>query len=299
MIVTEVLRFLRSRLDSREIYLKNFVPSEHEYGALTEEPLVSIVIPTRDNHVLLKDCVDSVTSRTSYKNFQIVVVNNDSRDPQSLNYLEALKQEGVKVIDYSHPFNYSEICNLGVSESRGEYICFLNNDTEILDGAWLGSMVSHASRPGVGVVGSKLLYPNGRLQHLGVALGYKGVAGHAFAGLSPTTASELLGVSSCFEVSAVSFACAMVKRINFEKTGGLKTALKVGLNDIDYCLRSAQRGLVNIVCLETCLTHHESKSRRTPLSWKGGPRAIYEVLWFLWHHGKRIRNDEYFAYSNR
>ena len=137
MLVIDVFRYIKSRLDSRPIYLKTLMSSSSDHEVAFSEPTVSIVIPTRDQYELLHACVESVLGKTKYRNFNVTIINNQTVDPRALSYLKHLGARGVKVIDFPYPFNYSRICNLGASESPSDYICFLNNDTEVVDPDWL------------------------------------------------------------------------------------------------------------------------------------------------------------------
>jgi GT2 family glycosyltransferase len=268
----------------------------HHHNSPPSDASVSIIIPTRDKFELLQTCIESIFSKTHYKNFELIVMNNNSVEQNALDYLEELKCRAIKVIDYPHPFNYSKICNLGASESKAEYLCFLNNDTEILDGNWLTNLMAHATQPRVGVVGSKLLYTNGTIQNLGVALGYRGVAGHPFSGLRPDDIKLDGATDECFEVSAVTFACAVMSKSVFFEISSLDEDLAVGLNDVDICIRLRSGGRKNVVCNQSVLFHSESKSRRSVLSPKGFAQATKEVFRFLKKHpGDSVFADYFFG----
>jgi len=299
MVLIGILRYFKSKVNRQQLKLTQEVTFSEQHLALDAAPIVSILIPTRDRIDLLRDCIDSIVERTTYRNYEIIVVDNDSREEKTVRYLSEIRARGITVIRYPFKFNYSKICNLAASKSRGEYLCFLNNDTEVTSPDWLQSMLEHASRDEVGVVGSKLLYPDGRIQHVGVVLGYDGVAGHAHSGLAENTSLELLGYRSCFQVSAVTFACAMVKRVNFESMGGLDESFRVGLNDIDYCLRSAQNGLINVICSKSILVHKESQSRHSAKSWRGAGLAIVEVIRFIRRHGVELGSEKFFAVDKK
>jgi GT2 family glycosyltransferase len=257
-------------------------------------PSVTVVIPTRDKADLLKACVESVLGRTSYPNFKVVVVNNQSIEQSTIAYLRELSTRGLMVLDFPERFNFSDIANYAVDKDDSEFVCFLNNDTEVLDPEWLGHLVDHADAPGVGLVGSKLLYANGTLQHLGIALGFTGAAGHPYSGIRP---EELLNdlAESCFEVSGVTFACALVSRVDYLALGGLDAKFRVGLNDVDFALRLRGIGKRSVVCGRSCLTHHESRTRRSMASLPGAAQALVEVIKFTKRHGAKIRADNYFS----
>ncbi len=294
MLVTEVFRYLKRRADKRPVRLSNFVSMENHHGLKSLEPSVSIIIPTRDKYELLSACIASIQKKTTYTNYEIVVIDNASSESSTLEYLKLLTSSGVRVLAYPHKFNYSKITNFGAANTESDYLCFLNNDVEIIEPNWLGQLMDHAVQPAVGVVGSKLIYPDGSIQHLGVALGYTGAAGHPLAGEMTDGTTSIKKTNSCFEVSAVTFACAVTSRKNFKLANGLDSRFKVGLNDIDFALRLKGMGKRNVVCGQSCLIHHESKSRRSTSSLVGGARATLEVLFFLKTYGLELHEDSFF-----
>jgi GT2 family glycosyltransferase len=267
---------------------------ESHHGQRSREPKVSIIIPTRDKYQLLLACIESIQSKTTYENYEIVIIDNASSESSTVEYLQLLASTGIRVLKYPHEFNYSKIINYGVANTESEYLCFLNNDTEVIEPSWLGVLMDHAIQPKVGVVGSKLLYPDGSIQHFGVALGYTGAAGHPLAGDMPEQTVGISDVNSCFEVSAVTFACAVTSRETFNQTLGLREVFKVGLNDVDFALRLSTNGKKNILCGKSCLFHHESKSRKEMSSFSGALRASLEVMRFLKLYPKKALRDQYF-----
>lgn len=295
MLAIDVFRYLRSRLDKRPVHLKNLTSAIHHHEFRVNEPSVSIIIPSRDKYELLHACIETLLSKTTYRNYGLIIVNNDSTEKITLDYLEELRGRGIKVIDYPHTFNYSKICNLAAKSSDSEYLCFLNNDTEIIEGGWLKSMMAHAIQPGAGVIGSKLLYPNGTIQHLGIALGFKGVAGHAFSGLAPSDSRLGKAAEECFEVSAVTFACALVSKANYLEVSGLDPIFRVGLNDVDFALRLLTVGKKNIVCGSSPVIHLESRTRRSAESPRGAFQAFREIRRLYVKHRGRIEADSYFS----
>ncbi len=295
MLVLEVFRYLKRRADKRPVRLSNFVSMENHHSQRSVEPKVSIIIPTRNKYELLRACIESIQTKTTYGNYEIVVINNDSSEASTIEYLELLRSSGTLVLDYPDAFNYAKITNFGADNTDSEYLCLLNNDTEVIEPSWLGNLVDHAVQPGVGIVGSQLLYPNGTLQHLGVALGFSGAAGHPFSGYNPDQL-EREGVSkNCFETSAISFACALVSRSDFLSIGGLDEEFKVGLNDVDFSIRLKMEGHSHVLCCRSKLIHHESKSRRSMLTPVGAFRATLEVLRFVSVHGPILRRDHFFT----
>ncbi len=227
---------------------------------LSGTPLVSIIIPTRDQWQLLQQCVRSVEERTSYPRYEIIVLDNDSAEPRTLKYLEAIARRW-RVYRYPGPFNFSAINNFGATHARGEYLLFLNDDTQVVRSEWLTAMLEHAQRPEVGAVGAKLLYPDGRVQHAGVVLGIGGVAGHAFRYV-PDEALRHLGFADCVRnCSAVTAACMMVPRRAFAEVDGFDERFRMAFNDVDFCLRLRERGYLIVYTPLAVLYHHESATR--------------------------------------
>ena len=267
---------------------------EKQCGLASKElPFVSIVIPTRDRLDLLKTCLDSILNLTAYPNFEVVVLDNDSVEPSTLSYLSNPGDERVKVFKSPGPFNYSRIMNRGVNQTLGDVICVMNNDTVVTKSQWLTNMVNHLDDTSVGVVGALLTYPSGLIQHAGIALGYTGAAGHVYSGLPISS----IPTKDCFEVSAVTFACAVIKRANWQKVKGLDERYKVGLNDVDFCLRLRAVGLSAVVCKSTELIHLESQSRQSVMSLKGFVRAATEVQRFTRVRRRELKADSYFVFE--
>jgi GT2 family glycosyltransferase len=228
----------------------------------TSAPLTSIVICTRDHASLLRTAIDSICSKTTYPNYEIVVLDNGSRDPATLTYLDSISaQPGIKVIRDDSPFNYSRLNNTAVTHTRGQVLCLLNDDIEVLTTDWLEEMVSFAAQPDVGAVGARLWYPDGTLQHGGVIIGAGGVAGHAHPRLPKGETGYFCRAVLQQELSAVTGACLVVRRDVFEEVGGLDEQIAVAFNDVDLCLRIRAAGYRNIWTPFAELIHHESASR--------------------------------------
>lgn len=235
-----------------------------EYGH-PDQPRVSIIIPTRDQLPMLQRCIETLMEKTRYGNYELLIVDNDSRTPEARAWLDGLAAMGleqVRVLSYPHPFNYSAINNLAAREARGEYLLLLNNDTAVLREDWLDAMLNHAQRPEVGVVGARLLFPDGSLQHAGIVLGLRGPAEHPFIGLP----GDLTGASGRLhcdqDLSAVTGACLMVRRSLYEALGGLdEDAFKVAYNDVDFCLRVVQSGHLVVWTPHAVLMHVGSVSQ--------------------------------------
>lgn len=291
MQIIQVLKYLARKLDQRPIRLTNLVSFDADHASDLQlgekEPKVSIIIPTRDKPELLRQCVDSILKVTKYSNFEIIIINNSSSEPETLQLLTEYENAGLSVIEFSGAFNYAKICNYAVSKSSGQYLCFLNNDTIVLSSNWLRTMVQHGRNKKVGLVGAALTYPDNSVQHIGIALGYTGVAGHP----SRKAKLEECLPSSCFQVSAVTFACALISRQNFNEIGGLDTNFPAGFNDLDFSIRIMEYGFSNVLCIHARLTHLESQSRPRSLTFRGAPQTTKDVLSFLAKHrvGSRER----------
>jgi GT2 family glycosyltransferase/SAM-dependent methyltransferase len=227
---------------------------------LRANPLVSIIIPTRNRYELLDRCIASIERHTNYKNYEIVVLDNDSSEPASLAYFDQLKDRS-RVCHFPGPFNFSKINNFGTLQAEGEYLLFLNNDTEVIGPDWLSGMLEHAQRPEVGAVGAKLLYPSGTIQHAGVVMGLGGVAGHAFKHMPGDRPGYFGLTDSIRDCSAVTAACMMTRREVFDELHGFDEDLAVAFNDIDLCLRMRSKGYLIVYTPLALLYHHESASR--------------------------------------
>jgi GT2 family glycosyltransferase len=227
---------------------------------LRSRPLVSVIIPTRDKPELLEQTIRTVRERTGYDHYEIIVVDNDSREPATLAYLDGLAPP-CRVLRWPGAFNFSAINNAGAKQAKGEHLLFLNNDVEVLRPDWLSALIEHSQRPEVGAVGAKLLYPDGRIQHAGVVVGVCGLAVHAFRRWpgEPPGAHRLADlVRNC---SAVTAACMMVRRGVFEQVGGFDEFLRVVFNDVDLCLRIRGAGYRIVYTPLALLTHYEGASR--------------------------------------
>ncbi len=228
---------------------------------ISGEPLVSILIPTRDNLPLLRQCLDSIRRTTDYKNYEIIVLDNESREPQTLQYFKE-PEDRVQIRHCPGRFNFSAINNKGAAGAKGDFLLFLNNDTQVMRPEWLRAMIEQAQRPEVGAVGAKLLFADGRIQHAGIVLGISGLVGHAFRH-QPGHVKHYFGLSDVIRnCSAVTAACMMMRRSAFEEVGGFEEQLSVEFNDVDLCLRLRQRGYLIVYTPLALLHHYESSTRR-------------------------------------
>lgn len=260
-------------------------------------PLVSLLVPTRDGVDHLRLCVDSLFERTEYPNYELIVIDNQSRDPATLAYFDALRQRPrVRLIGYDAPFNYSAINNFAAQHALGTVLVLLNDDTEVRNGGWLRELVSLAVRTDVGAVGAKLYYPDGSIQHAGVALGIGGVAGHLHLH-APGQSSGYLGRLKLRQtVGAVTGACLAVERRKFDAVGGLdERELQVAFNDIDLCLKLAAQGWRTVWTPWAELVHHESKSRGPDTAPDKVARFNREIDTMKRRWGPELRRNAYFS----
>ncbi|WP_316896572.1 glycosyltransferase [Pseudodesulfovibrio indicus] len=224
-------------------------------------PKVSVIIPTRDRRELVQTCIESLRAKTDYADYEILVVDNGSREPDTLAYLSGLERDGAaRVLRADMPFNYSRLNNLAAAEAGGTVLAFLNNDIEVVEAGWMAAMVSLALQSAVGTVGAKLLYPNGRIQHAGVAVGI-GLAGHPWKGAAPADPRLDIHLNRLKTVTANTAACLVMRKEVFDSLGGFDETLVVSFNDVDLCLRAGKAGLANVWTPDAVLVHHESVTR--------------------------------------
>lgn len=247
--------------------------------SVATQPLVSLIIPTKNAWQLVKTCIESICQKTDYQNYEILLIDNGSDETDSLRYFESLSHfSNIRVLAYPGPFNYSAINNFGVKHAKGSIIGLINNDIEVINSQWLCYMVGHASRENIGCVGAKLLYANGRVQHAGVVLGYGGGAGHAHKYFPRSHPGYLRRLAATNNYSAVTAACLLVKREHFDAVGGLNEQyLAVAFNDVDFCLKVAELGVKNVYCAEAELYHHESVSRGSDFTPEKAARFAAEL----------------------
>jgi len=256
-------------------------------------PLVSLLIPTRDGFEILRRCVDSILEKTTYDNYEILILNNQSSCADTLAYLKSVQaDERVRVHDWNHPFNYSSINNFGARHARGDILGLLNNDVEIITPEWLDEMVSHACRDDIGCVGAKLYYPNDTVQHGGVILGIGGVAGHAHKYFNRRDNGYFSRLSVVQNLSAVTGACLLVRRSVYEQVGGLdEENLAVAFNDVDLCLKVREAGYRNLWTPYAELYHYESLSRGADDNNKKRARARREAEYMRKRWGEVLDSD--------
>lgn len=267
-----------------------------KYPLNRANPLVSVIIATRDRVDLLRQIVNDVLNKTDYAPVQLVVVDNQSRDPVTREYLQEIqKHPGTSVLSYDGRFNFSAINNLAARTARGEVLAFLNNDLKIISEDWLCEMVSHAMRPGIGAVGAKLYYPDDTIQHAGIILGLGNLAGyvHRYAPRAAAGHGERLNrVQDC---SAVTAACMVLKRAAFEDVGGFDDAnLPVAYNDVDLCLRLRERGYRILWTPHAELYHFESASRPSDFSPEEKERYESECAYLKGRWHQEVARDPFY-----
>ncbi len=228
--------------------------------------MISVVIANKDHRKDLERCITSIMEKSTYENYEIIVVENGSGEPEIFEYYESLKEcENVRVVsfDCGGGFNYSAVNNFGVENARGDYILLLNNDTQVITVNWMEELLMYAQREDVGAVGAKLYYENKTIQHAGVVLGLGAhrTAGHSHYGQHRENLGYMGRLCYAQNVSAVTGACLLVKKKLFEEAGGLDTGFAISLNDVDFCLKLRQMGLLNVFTPFAELYHFESISR--------------------------------------
>ena len=235
----------------------------HTRFVLNGEPLVSVIIPNKDHHQDLDLCIRSLMEKGTYKNLEFIVIENNSTEEATFSYYEQIQKEfpNVKVVTWKEGFNFSAINNFGVQFAKGEYLLFLNNDTEIIEKDVIQEMLGYCQREEVGAVGARLLYQDDTIQHAGVVVGFGGIAGHTFIGLHRAENSYFHRAMCAQDYSAVTAACLMTKRSLFDQAGGFTEELAVAFNDIDFCMKIRALGKLVVYNPYALLYHYESKSR--------------------------------------
>lgn len=236
---------------------------EIKYEILREDK-ISILIPNKDHADDLRRCIDSIKERSTYDNYEVIIIENNSTEDATFAYYKTMEnQEKIKVVTYEGEFNYSKINNFGAKYATGEYLLLLNNDTQVITMNWLEAMLMYAQRPDVGAVGAKLYYGDHTIQHAGIVLGLGAhrTAGHIHYKINHDNLGYMGRLCYAQNVSAVTGACLMVRRSLFEELGGLDESFKIALNDVDFCLRLRERGYLNVFTPFAELYHFESASR--------------------------------------
>ena len=268
---------------------------------LTGHPLVSILIPNKDHIDDLDRCLNSLYRNAGYDNFEVLVIENNSTDPATFAYYDRLAADparaNCRVLRYQGGFNFSAINNFGAAQAKGEYLLLLNNDIEILSGDFLRELLSYAQRPDVGAVGAKLYYPDDTIQHAGVLMGINGSAGHSHKSYPRTAVGDMYRLVTTQDYMAVTGACLMTRASFYREMGGLdETSFAVAYNDVDYCLKLWQKGLLNVYTPRAEAYHYESKSRGLDTTGENARRYEREKAAFYQKYRQWI--DNYDPYYN-
>jgi len=262
-----------------------------------DEPLVSIIIPTRNMADILDKCLVSIFTKTNYANFEVIIADNGSNEEETIQLFNKWKDKEpnrFRVIRIDIPFNYSKINNIAVREAKGELILLLNNDVEVISKDWITDMAGQAVREKIGAVGACLLYPDNTIQHAGVVLGIGGVAGHSHKYFDAHDYGYFSRLKLISNYSAVTAACLMVRKTIFEEVGGLEEKLQVAFNDIDFCLKIRQKGYYNVFLPHVKLYHYESKSRGHEDTPEKIKRFNGEVDIMMQKWGGQLENDPFY-----
>ena len=262
--------------------------------------LVSIIIPIKDKSSITRRCIDSIYEKSTYKNFEIILIDNNSNEKETFKMIEEYekKYDNFKSIRLECEFNYSYINNVGVKVAKGDYLLFLNNDTEVLKPDFIEYMLGYARQKHVGCVGIKLLYPDKLVQHAGVVLGFGGVAGHIYVANSYHDNGLFGRLVMPYNYTAVTAACLMIKKSKFKEAKGFDENLKVALNDVDLNLKVLKNGYYNVCLSNVEMIHYESKSRGYEASSEKHHRFLREQEYMKKKWGKILERDKYFSKNN-
>lgn len=266
---------------------------------LKTNPKVSIIIPTKDKTEILKVAIESIVQKSSYTNYEIILIDNNSSTEEFKQAVTVWEQTipGFTCVRVSSPFNFSELINTGAAKASGEFLILLNNDTEVIAPDWIEAMLSHAMIPGVGAVGAKLLFHNNTIQHAGIVINKSGQVRHIHSGCKPDEVVYLNALNRTMNYSALTAACLMVEKTKFDKVKGFDLQFAVSYNDIDFCLRLQQTGLRNVYAPDVTLYHYESISRGHPFaSKKGYGQYVQETKLF---NERWLKNGYYDPYLPR
>lgn len=266
---------------------------------LEGEPLVSIIIPNKDARETLSACLQSIREKTTYKNYEILIVENNSTTDEIFAYYgELAREENIRLLRWEKEFNYSAINNFAARKARGEYLLFLNNDVTVITPQWLEELLGVCQRPEVGAAGVKLLYPDNTIQHAGCVIGIGGIAGSMFVDMPAERSGYLHKASIMQDMSAVTAACMMMKKKVFEEAGGFAEELAVAFNDMDLCLRVNQAGHLVVYDPYVQLYHAESKTRGAEDSKEKVRRFQREIEYMRCHWMHILKNGDPYYNKN-
>ncbi|NCB78226.1 MAG: glycosyltransferase [Negativicutes bacterium] len=264
----------------------------------TSGQTASILIPTRDRADQLRRCLESLFLNTVGAEFEVLVLDNGSIEEETKDLLALWREkepQRFRVWRCDEAFNYARLNNAGARQARGEYVVLLNNDTEILQADWLRDLLFYAGQSDVGAVGPMLLYPDDTVQHAGVLLGVGAVADHAFRGFAASDSGYFGRLQAVSEYSAVTGACLAVRKDRYWQAGGMEEELAVSYNDVDFCLKLRELGLVNLAVPQVRLRHYESQSRGANTTPEKQAQAKLEEQWMWRRWGEVLRNDPYYS----
>ncbi len=287
----------RIGLDARAVPAPDTTAYRLLLSAPNPEPLVSLIIPTRDKVELLKGSIESICSKTTYKNYEILVIDNRSSENETLNYLNRINEtEKIRVLRFDEPFNYSAINNFAVESAKGSILGLVNNDVEVISPNWLSEMVSWALIQDIGCVGAKLYYPDDTVQHGGVICGIGGVAGHSHRNFPRNHSGYFNRLKVIQNLSAVTGACLIVRKEVYLKVGGLnELKLPVAFNDVDFCLKTLVAGYNNVWTPYAELYHLESPSRGMDDTPEKMARFQREIEYMTSYWGETLQSDNFYS----
>ncbi|MBW2145768.1 MAG: glycosyltransferase family 2 protein [Deltaproteobacteria bacterium] len=285
----------RRGIEVEDISMGPFKYSYRITYSLKGTPDIGIIIPTKDRIGLLRNCLESIFTKTTYPHYHIILVDNRSERPETLKYYELLKNNPrVKILNYAKPFNFSAINNYAAKHADSEYLLFLNNDIEVISKEWLATMLSFAQRRDVGAVGAKLCYPDDTIQHAGVILGIDGVAGHSHKRYSRKSLGYLGRIQLVQNVSAVTAACMMMRKDVFDEVRGFSEDFEIACGDVDLCLKIRQKGYLIVYNPYAELYHHESASRGFEDAPEKRDRFAREKMYMKEKWGDILTADPYY-----
>ena len=262
------------------------------------EPLISIIIPNKDEKESLEACLKSIWEKTTYKNYEIIVVENNSTSDEIFQYYKEISKKGVRLLRWKKEFNYSAINNFGAAHAKGEFLLFLNNDVTVITPDWLTELAGLCQRKEVGAAGVKLLYPDNTIQHAGCVIGIGGIAGHMFVDMPANRTGYLHKASLLQDMSAVTAACMIVKKQVFDQVGGFTEELAVAFNDVDLCLKINKAGSLVVYDPYVQLYHMESKTRGAEDSKEKVRRFQTEIEYMRCHWLDILKNGDPYYNKN-
>ena len=261
-------------------------------------PKISIIIPNKDEEVTLRACIRSIREKSTYGNYEILVVENNSTGKDIFACYRELAAQGVRVLRWKGPFNYAAINNFAAKKASGDYLLFLNNDTTVITPGWMEEMLGVCARPGTGAVGARLYYPDDTVQHAGIVMGIGGVAGALFTGMKRSHTGYMHRAALLQDLSAVTAACMMMPAELFARMGGFEEKLAVAFNDVDLCLRVRDAGYRVVYDPYAELYHHESKTRGAEDTPEKARRFQQEIEYMRANHLKDLKEGDPFYNKN-